>query len=57
MKKALLWGIMVCLLLMLLGMAWYADHYGNPKIQEVALDLLKVSVGAFLGAWANEFSK
>lgn len=57
MGKKTLWFIMGGLLLIIVAMILYADHYGNLRIQEVALDLFKVSVGAVLGAWANEMTR
>jgi len=57
MGKKTLWLIMGILVLIIVPMILYADHYGNLEIQKVALDLLKVSVGAVLGAWANEMTK
>jgi hypothetical protein len=56
-KKGLLWLGICLLFVVIIALVIYSDWYGNVKLQETASDLLKGTVGAFLGAWANELTK
>jgi hypothetical protein len=57
MKKVYLWPALFFVLLLVTAILWYADYYGNIKMQDVALDAFKTILGVFLGAWANEIAK
>ena len=56
MSKRALWTLIILLCLGLVALLIYSDYFGNVTIQNAAIDLLKLSIGAFLGAWANELS-
>jgi hypothetical protein len=56
-NKAWLWVAIVFLVVGVGGLLIYSDYYGNVEYQKSLLDTFKVVVGAFVGAWANEFTK
>jgi hypothetical protein len=57
MNKTALWTFLLLVCGVLIGLLIYSDYFGNVKMQDTASDLLKVAIGAFVGAWANEISK
>jgi hypothetical protein len=57
MKKLLVWLVLVLVCVALGGLYIYSDHAGNPEMQRTVSELLKVAIGAIIGATSNELAK
>lgn len=57
MSRKYLWGMLALVFVALVLLYLYSDYFGNPKMQDTVADLLKIVVGAVVGAWANQVTK
>ena len=56
-RKIITFGMLFLVLVVAVGLMIYADHFGNVKMYDQMVELVKGSAAVILGAGANELAR